>query len=135
MKTTFLAFWLMLMKPPAPASRGPNFETLSEPLVGLREAEKREVETAAVVEVELVRLVDHRLRIGRRAKIHPARGYAADHAGLRGERNKINDLFLIGNGSNAFGHADAEIDDTVGLQFERGAARDDLSRAVFHHRK
>jgi len=29
--TTFLAFWLMLMKPPAPASRGPNFDRLTEP--------------------------------------------------------------------------------------------------------
>ena len=29
--TTFLAFWLMLMKPPAPASRGPNLETLRLP--------------------------------------------------------------------------------------------------------
>ena len=30
-KTTFLAFWLMLMKPPAPASRGPNRETFRLP--------------------------------------------------------------------------------------------------------
>jgi hypothetical protein len=58
-----LAFWLMLMKPPAPASRGPNLLTLTLPSrVGLRQAEEGEVEPAAVVEVELVGLVDDRLR-------------------------------------------------------------------------
>ena len=30
--TTFFAFWLMLIKPPAPASRGPNRETLRLPM-------------------------------------------------------------------------------------------------------
>ncbi len=30
-KTTFLAFWLMLMNPPAPASRGPNLLTFRLP--------------------------------------------------------------------------------------------------------
>jgi hypothetical protein len=53
-KTTFLAFWLMLMKPPAPASRGPNLLTLRLPsAVGLGQAEEGHVEAAAVVEVEL----------------------------------------------------------------------------------
>ena len=104
-------------------------------LIGLREAEKRDVEAAAVVEIELVGLVDHRLRVDRRAKIHAARGYAADHAGLCGERDEIGDLFFVGDGGDAFGHADAEIDDAVGFEFERGAARDNLSGAVFHRRK
>jgi len=30
-KTTFFAFWLMLMKPPAPASFGPNLLTFRLP--------------------------------------------------------------------------------------------------------
>ena len=54
---------------------------------------------------------------------------------LCGERDEISDLFFVGDGGDAFGHADAEIDDAVGLEFERGAARDDFSRAVFHRRQ
>ena len=52
----------MLMKPPAPASRGPKRLTLTLPSrVDLRHAEAGQVEPAAVVEVELLVLVDHRL--------------------------------------------------------------------------
>ena len=72
-------------------------------LIGLREAQKRDVEAAAVVEIKLVGLVDHRLRVDRCAKIHAARGYAADHAGLCGERDEIGDLFFVGDGGDAFG--------------------------------
>ena len=87
-KTTALAFWLMLMKPPAPASRGPKRETLRLPCgVDLRQAEEGEVEAAAVVEVELVGLVDDRLRVGRGAEVEPAGRHAADHAGLGGQRH------------------------------------------------
>ena len=57
-KTSVRAFWLMLMKPPAPASRGPKRLTLTLPrAVGLRHAEAGQVEPAAVVEVELLVLV------------------------------------------------------------------------------
>jgi hypothetical protein len=104
-------------------------------LIGLREAQKRDVEAAAVVEIELVGLVDHRLRVDRCAKIHAAGGYAADNAGLCGERDEIGDLFFAGDGGDAFGASDAEIDDAVWFEFERGAARDDLSRAVLHRRQ
>ncbi len=52
----------MLMKPPAPASRGPNRLTLRLPSrIGLGQPQEGQVEPAAVVEVELVGLVDHRL--------------------------------------------------------------------------
>ena len=128
--TTFFAFWLMLMKPPAPASCGPNFDDVEVALlVGLREAEERHVEPAAVVEVELIGLVDDRLGVGRRAEIHAAGGYAADHPGLGGQRHQIGDLLLVGDRRDAFGHADAEIDDAVRPQFHRRAAGDDLALA------
>ena len=104
-------------------------------LIGLCEAQKCDVEAATVVEIELVGLVDHRLRVDRCAEIDTARGYAADHAGLCRERDKIGDLFFVGDGGDAFGHADAEIDDAVWFEFERRAPRDDLSRAVFHRRQ
>ena len=125
----------MFMKPPAPASRGPNFDTLRLPsAVGLRESEKCKVQTATVVEVELVRLINDRLRVGRRAEAEPAGGNSADDAWLRGERKKINDPFLSGNATNALGHADAEIDDTVRLQLERGAARNHVPVGHRHDR-
>ena len=113
-KTTFLAFWLMLMKPPAPASRGPNLLTLRLPSrVGLRQAEERDVEPAAVVEVELVGLVDDRLGVDRRAEVEAAGRNAADHAGLGGQRQQVDDPLLGGDVGDAFGHADAEVDDAV----------------------
>ena len=57
--TSFFAFCEMLMKPPAPASLRPKRLTLTLPSrVGLRHAEAGEIEAAAVVEVELLVLVD-----------------------------------------------------------------------------
>ena len=53
----------MLMKPPAPASREPKRLTLTLPSASTcGHAEARDVEAAAIVEVELLVLVDHRLR-------------------------------------------------------------------------
>jgi hypothetical protein len=130
-KTTFLAFWLMLMKPPAPARRGPNFETLRLPsAVGLGQAEEGDVEPAAVVEIELAGLVDDGLGIDGRAEIEPAGRHAADHAGFGGQREQVDDLFLGRDAGDAFRHADAEIDDVVGGQLHRRAAGDDLALVI-----
>src|SRR6478672_3985692 len=101
-------------------------------LVGLRETEKGRVEPAAVVEVELIRHVEDRLGVGRRAEVEAAGRDAADDAGLRGERHQVVDLFFGRDGGDPFGHADAEIDDAVRPQLHRGAARDDLALAHRH---
>jgi hypothetical protein len=103
--------------------------------VGLREAEDRDVEAAAVVEVELARLVDHRLRVDRGAEVEPARGDAADDARLGGERQQVEHLLLGGDVGDALGHADAEVDDRVALELERGPARDHLARAERERRE
>ena len=72
LKTTHRAFWLMLMKPPTPMIRSPKRLTLTLPCgVDLGERQEREIEPAAVVEVELVGLVDHRREVLRR---RPNRG-------------------------------------------------------------
>ena len=91
--------------------------------VGLREPEERDIEPAAVVEVELVGLVDDRLRVGRRAEVETARRNAADDAGLGGQRQQVDDPFLRRDARHALGHADAEIDDAVGpaARVRRGA--------------
>jgi hypothetical protein len=50
-------------------------------------------------------------------KLRPG-GNAADHAGLGGQRQQVDDLLLGGDAGDALGHADAEVDDAVGLQLE-----------------
>ena len=123
----------MLMKPPAPARRGPNFETLRLPdFVGLGEAEEGEVEAAAVVEVELVRLIDNRLGVGGRAEVQTRCRYAADHAGLGSQRHEVDDALFRGHGRDAFRHADAEVDDRARLQLECRPSRDDFALAHLH---
>ena len=60
------------MKPPAPASRWPEAAHVHVALgVDLGHAEARHVEPAAVVEVELLVLVDHRLGVHRGAEVEP----------------------------------------------------------------
>src|SRR5262249_2225032 len=97
--------------------------------VGLRESEERDVEPASVVEVELIRLVDDRLRVRRRAEVEAARGDAADDARLGRQRDEVEDLLLVRDARDALRHADAEVDDAVRAQLHRGAPRDDLAAA------
>ena len=101
-------------------------------LVRLRESEKSGVEAAAVVEVELVRLVDDGMRIDRGTEIQAARRDTADNARLGRKREEIDDLLFVGNARDAFGHADAEIDHAVGGELESGAPRDDLALVQRH---
>ena len=123
----------MLMKPPAPARRVPNLLTLRLPCwSACARPEDGDVEPAAVVEVELAGLVDDGLRIHRRAEIQPARRNAADHAGLGGQRDQVDDAFLRRDAGHALGHADAQVHHLVRAQFQRGAARDDLAVAQAH---
>ena len=103
-------------------------------LVRLGEAEKGRVEAAAVIEVELIGLVDDGLRVDRGTEIEPARRHAANDPRFGRQRHQIGDLFLVGDIRDAFGHADAEIDDAVGVELERRAPRDDLSFVQFHRR-
>ena len=77
--------------------------------VGLREPEERRVQTAAVVEVELIGHVDDRLRVGGRAERGAAGRDAADDAGLGGQRHQVGDLLLGGHRGDPFGDADAEV--------------------------
>src|SRR5262249_46918947 len=103
-------------------------------LVRLGETEKGRVEAAAVVEVELIGLIDDGLCIDRSAEIEPARRYPADDPGLGRPRHQAGDLFLIGDVGDALGHADAEIDDAVGIELERRAPRNDLALVQLHRR-
>ena len=134
--TTRRALWLMLMKPPAPARRGPKRLTLTLPSrIDLRHAEARHVEPAAVVEVELLVLVDDRLGVDRGAEVETALRQAADDAGLGGQRHVAQDPLLVGDRGHPFGHADAQVHDAAHRQVEGAPARDDLALVERHRRQ
>src|SRR6266404_8553724 len=101
-------------------------------LIRLGEPEEGRVETAAVVKVELIRHVDDRLRVGRRAEVEAPGRNAADDPGLGGQGHQVGDFFFGRDGGDPFGHPDAKIDDAVRPQLHRGAARDDLALAHLH---
>ena len=96
--------------------------------VGLRHPEECLVQPTAVVEVELVRLVDDRLSIGGRTEAQTAGGHAADCARLDGECDPVQDPLLAGNRGYSLGYPDAEVHDGARLQQHRGAAGDHLTR-------
>ena len=103
--------------------------------VDLRHAEARHVEAAAVVEVELLVLVDDGLGVDRRAEIEAALRHAADHARLGGEGQVVEHLLLVGDRGHTLGHADAEVDDAAHRQLEGAAAGDDLALVERHRRE
>ncbi len=102
--------------------------------IRLRQSEHRHIESAAIVEIELVRLVDHRLRVGRHAEIESAGRHPADHARFGGERDRLQHALLGRHMRDAFRHADAEVDDIAFGQLHQGAPCDDLALAQRHRR-
>lgn len=52
-------------------------------LVRLGKAKKRQIEPAAIAEVELIRLIDNGLRVCRSAEVESSRRHAADDSWLR----------------------------------------------------
>jgi hypothetical protein len=92
-------------------------------LVGLRQPEDGDVQPAAVVEVELVGLVDDGLRIHRRAEIQPARRNAADHTRLGRQRDQVDDALLGRDAGHAFRHADAQVHHLMRALSSRAARR------------
>ena len=100
--------------------------------IGLGEAKEGDIEAAAIVEVELARLVDDRLRIAGGAEIQPAGWNAADDAGLCRHGHEIKNALFGRDRRDTFRHAYAEVDHRVGRQFHRRPAGDDLALGHRH---
>ena len=81
--------------------------------VYLGHAEAGQIEPAAVVEVELLVLVQQRMRVDRAAEVETALRHAADHAGFGGQRQVVEHALLGGDRRDDLRHADAEVDDTA----------------------
>src|SRR6478672_4843149 len=96
--------------------------------IGLGKSEHGEIETTAIIEVELIGLVDDRLSICGSSEGETGGRNAADDPGFGRQRHEIGDALLGSNGCNTLGHPDAEIDDGVHLELKSGPTRDDLPR-------
>ena len=96
-------------------------------LVGLSKAEAGEIEAAAIIEVELLVLVDDRAWIDGRAKIQTSLRQSADDAGFGRQRQHIEKFLFRRDGRHALWHADAEIDDAAERQLEGASPGDDLA--------
>src|SRR4030095_16233536 len=103
-------------------------------LIGLGETEKRHIESPTVIKVELIGLINNVCRVDGRTEIEPARWYAADDPWFCRQSHQVRDFFLGRDVGNAFGHADAEIYDAIGLELECRASGDDLALAHLHRR-
>ena len=79
----------------------------------MRHAEARQIQPAAIVEIEHLVLVDNGFGINRSTEIEATLRNAADDSGLSSQGNEVKQLFFGGNRGNAFRHADPEIDDAA----------------------
>ncbi len=97
LNTTLRAFWLMLMKPPTPDDRvGEAADVDVARRVDLGEGQEGHVETTAIVEVELVGLVDHGVEVLGTAGVGPGQRRAADEALFVAQRDGVENAFLRG---------------------------------------
>src|SRR5690606_30406114 len=86
-----------------------------------------DVEAASLVEVEHVRLVDHRLVVEPGAALHAPHGDAPEDALLHGEDQTVVDAFLPGDRPDALADAEAQVADVTGTELEEGAPSDRLA--------
>ena len=101
-------------------------------LVGLRQPQVGDVDAAPIVEVELIGLIDDGILIHRSTEIQTPLRNAPDHTGLGRQRHVIIQPFFGGDGCYALRHANAQIDNAVGSQFEAGSAGNDFAFVECH---
>ena len=94
--------------------------------VGLRQPQKSIIDTAAIVKVKLIGLIQDCLRIDRTAEFRAALRHAPHGAGFYGKGHVITDSLFVRHHGNVFGDADPKVYDGIGDQFHRRSASDDL---------
>ena len=95
--------------------------------IDLAERQEREIEAAAVIEIELIALVDQRVVVLRGARIRAGHRRAADESLLVGERDPVEDVLFGRDRRDAGRNSGAEIADRAGHELHRRAPRDDLA--------
>ena len=100
--------------------------------IGLGQAQKCQIQPAAVIEIKDGRMGEEGIRIGGGADIQTSRRNPADGAGFDGHINLLIYTFLQCDGSDAFGYADAQIDDISFFQLPGTAFGNDFSQIHFH---
>src|SRR5271156_2998817 len=96
-------------------------------LVDFGKREEGEIEPTAVVEIELVGLVDHRLIVSARAGLIAGCRHTADQALLVGEHDVVDRIFLGGQRGNASRDSRTEIADRTTIKLKGGAPCHDLA--------
>ena len=108
---------LMFGKPPGPRTRPSKACTLTLPSASTSANERRrDVEPAAVVEVEHVRLVDHRLVVEAGAALVAGNRHAAEDALLDGQHQLIGDALLPRHAADQLGDAETEVADRAAAE-------------------
>ena len=95
--------------------------------VDLGERQARDVEAAAVVEVEHVRLVDHRLVVEAGAALVAGHRDATEDALLHGQHELVGDALLPGDPADELADPEAEVADRAARELEQRAPGDDLA--------
>src|SRR6478609_10795693 len=117
-------------------SSGQPWSELADVQVTLRirlsESKECCIEAATIVEIELIGLVNNRLRVDRRSEIEAACGHAADDAGFGSQREQIGDLLFVRDVCDTFRHTDAKIDNAIDVELQRRTTSNDFSFAHFH---
>ena len=95
--------------------------------VHLQRAHEADVQTAVVVQVELVGHVVDGGRANHRAEHLAGGGEAADAAGFHRQRDVVEHAVLLGVLGDHLRNADADVDDVLLAQLARGAPADDVA--------
>ena len=96
-------------------------------LIDFGKRQKGKLEPAAIVEIELVRLIDHRLIVTRSARLVPGRGRSTNQPLFVRQYDVVEGAFFRRDRCDTGRDARSEIANGAGEQFKTGAPRDDFA--------
>jgi hypothetical protein len=82
--------------------------------IRLRHPQTGKIKTSAIVEIKLLVLVQHRIRIKRGTEIEPPLRHSADDSGLRSQGQVFEQMLFSRYRGDTFRHPYPEIDDAAG---------------------